>query len=499
MKNRLSVSRVLAVVALVLAWSGPALAVRVQLSTFPANPGVLPGGGFKVSGGTAPSTFTNPTPQRAWVDGVYGGVPGTIGRDTVTVPGPAGAPLPITADQTASLIDIAAAAAQILTPEIGGAVTAAQILYHAYRIFNESDSPAEPGGALARDPGVLPVQGAGTLYSLDYGQNFPWESSMSAAAEDLRKTFDPGTCSNNPGLLIQWVTQSATPDGAVVYSLAACPGFSGSSYRSYYFHTMQGATTSCPASIDASDPRYSIPSGSPVGPDGMCPTGRYNHVPITPAVAAGLLANPPAGYQMPSPQLVGDAARQVIAGGGQLPADITTSGPASQVGQPSTSTQNNPDGSTVTKTDTPTYNFNYAGDTVSYSTTHSIVTNSCTGAGACSASTTTTNAPAAATTPPVDPCTANPTSLGCTQLGALPVAERIPGTDVPIVFAPVAFSGAAACPAPYPLAFSVSGKAFNFSIDTAPLCGLMSTLAPIFTALFACAAALIFMDGIKSL
>jgi len=132
-------------------------------------------------------------------------------------------------------------------------------------------------------------------------------------------------------------------------------------------------TTECPASVDPGNPAYSIPAGAPPDADGKCRTARYHHTPIS-VEEAGQLGD---ANQAP----FNDAIREDIVdqglSQGQTPEVSArgSSGPASQVGSPTTTTTTNPDNSTTTVTKTPTYTYNYAGDTINVTTTTVTVTN----------------------------------------------------------------------------------------------------------------------------
>ena len=245
------------------------------------------------------------------------------------------------------------------------------------------------------------------------------------------------------------------------------------------------------------------------GRDGKCPTGTWT--PTSLDDAAGIVASDGApGHDLDVadlPRTVKEALDRGVDGGTDVrnaldgqPGNL--SGPAQTVDVGPTVTVNN-NGVTTTTTSTTTNNITYGG---SSTTTNNYTYNSvksdtastpATGTSPASTVTTTTN-----TTPAADPktdCQLFPNIAGCQLLGVAPPAETIPSSDIPIAYVPTFFAGGSGCPAPFPLAFSIAGRAFSFSISNQPLCDLMSTLAPIFLALFAAAAALVFMDGMKTL
>lgn len=93
---------------------------------------------------------------------------------------------------------------------------------------------------------------------------------------------------------------------------------------------------------------------------------------------------------------------------------------------------------------------------------------------------------------PTDPCTSNPTRVGCAVLGDPPPAEDIPKQDVPISITPVVFASAAGCPAP--ITFEAYGSR---SISFEPMCNTVSGFRPLFLALASLTAAIVFMGALK--
>jgi len=136
----------------------------------------------------------------------------------------------------------------------------------------------------------------------------------------------------------------------------------------------EGQVTQCPASVDPSNPAYSIPAGAPPDPvDGKCRTARYHHTPIT-VEGAGQLGD---ANQTPFTDGIREDIVDQGLSQGQTP-DVSargSSGPASQTGSPTSTTTTNPDNSTTTVTKTPTYTYNYGGDQITVTTTTVTVTN----------------------------------------------------------------------------------------------------------------------------
>ena len=93
-------------------------------------------------------------------------------------------------------------------------------------------------------------------------------------------------------------------------------------------------------------------------------------------------------------------------------------------------------------------------------------------------------------------CTKNPNASACQTLGDAPVTEVMPLSAPTFNTSSVSFSSAATCPAPIPIDFSVLGRAYSYSISYAPLCDVAGMLRPIFLAVGAVAAAVIFAAGV---
>lgn len=385
------------------------------LSQFPPNPGVLPGGGWKLTPG---STFADPPPPRAWVNGTYGGVPGVKATDALTLKGPAGN-LPVSVSRSATLGAVGAAAARCLGNPIcmAGAAVASTLISEGLersRIYPESSNPER----LRHDPGVDPI----TQQGYEYGE--PWNDYWGSAS---------GACEHYAGHRAEqaWVeVVSSNVVGTAPNNLQCrytykfhCAGDPSSGPRNCTAETSAGTLsyrtaqiTQCPASIDALNPAYSIPAGQPVGPDGKCKTARYNHVPIGVTAAGEKFAM----YPPTNPSAVADAALK----GGEI---ITPSawegtiGPASQVGPSESTTETSSTGTKAT-TKTPTYTYNYGGDTITYNQSWTTVTNN-----NGDITTTVTNPPPVQSTEqdPTNPCTQNPEAAGCQKLD-VPTGDNLP-------------------------------------------------------------------------
>lgn len=462
------------------------------LSQFPPNPGVLPGGGFKFTPGT---TFGDPPPPRAWVNGTYGGVPGVKATDSLTLKGPAGN-MAVQVSRTAGLSAVGAAAARCLGNPIcvAASTVGAAVLSDAWDRLRVKPDGA---GGLLHDPGTVEETVIATVWCHPSG-NYGCHSSLQAAGNAVAAAFNAGrtesVCYKNgsqaPENTFRMVYNTFfTPTGAntgrldtTVFNTACQQVVSEGSNTTYGVN--QAQTTRCPASIDALNPAYNVPAGGAKGADGKCPTARYNHAPITPT-AAGDLFNQ---YPPNNPVNAADVATK---GGESIAADwggIT--GPASQVGTPTTTTTTNPNGTTTTQTTTPTYNYNYGSDSITYSISNTTITNN---AGDVTTTTTTVN-PSNPQQDPENPCVQNPDASGCAPLGT-PGAEPQPQrTTQGISYVPEVFA-TGTCPPPE--AFSVFG--WSNSISYEPLCSAAQTWVRGIVLLLATAVgALVFIGGLKS-
>lgn len=377
-----------------LAGLGLSAHAEIQLSHFPPNPGVLPGGGWQFTSGT---TFGNPVGPRQWTNGVYGAR--TIDAMSLATRGGA---LTVTAQSTMTWRAVGGAAARCLSlsAPVCAAGSAAALLYEGYRVY------AADGGGLLADPGTPPVQVDN--YSCTVG-NYSGTGTTplgacEKAAQNRNAAIAPTTIAH------RFVLQSQTANSFEYATYIRVNG--GAESQSSSSTAMKSGTTSgCPASIDPGNSAYNVPAGKPVGPDGKCPTARYNWAPISPEVAADTKL--PA---QPNGAIGQQAAQDAIASGQAIPATVTTQGPSSINGPSVQGTTTGPSGTTTT-TKTPTYTFNYGGDTITYgpTTTTTTITNN--------EGTTTTTETEQET--PTDQCERYPDSLGCIKMGDAP-EETVP-------------------------------------------------------------------------
>lgn len=216
---------------------------------------------------------------------------------------------------------------------------------------------------------------------------------------------------------------------------------------------------------------------------------KLSGLPVSTALINSLLD---AGYKFPldGPTVTGEASVSA-------PPVVTKSNSTAPNGDSLTTTR------TVTKKSDQTYD-NASTDPVTGNQGPSVTSNTTTSTSTTiynnttntsTTSNSTTNNP---TEEKADPCKFNPDLATCKTLGEAPEKEKIPELKIPVTFTPVAFAAPAACPAPYSGDIKVLTFSRHWEVKYTPMCDLMGLLRPIFLALGAAAAALIFMEGLKT-
>lgn len=256
-----------------------------------------------------------------------------------------------------------------------------------------------------------------------------------------------------------------------------------STYQRSIYTNHLAPSTGCAPIVDALTGQSYVPG---TYSNGKCITGRYvaaTESQVATAVRPLVDASPV------------DATKAVVNAGGSVnSSEFTTTGPASQIGTPTSSTTTTPTG-TITTTTTPTYNYTYNGDKITYTTTNNTTTNTCTGEGSCTTTNTSTTPAPSTPQDPNDPCTADPTRLGCMQSGTTPTDPAPAPRDVPFSIDPVNFGGQGSCPAP--ITFAALGRSYAF--EWTPMCNVLVTwVRPVVLVLSVAAAAMIFIGGLKS-
>lgn len=490
------------VVGLLLAGMTHLCQAQSYVAQFPPNPGVMPGGGWQYSPG---SNFGDPPGPRQWTNGKYGGIPKFQATDLYRLPGPSGV-LPVAVVSAVGLGEAALAVGRCvvgLNP-ICAAGTAAWLVWDKYRarpVTPGANSqvcggvPCDfPSGQFDWDPGQDPTSGGSqdcyTWVATNGGAQTACVVDQAAAIADARsqpgtQTFYPGypeppqqrACFDFGSTVIQSPTAFYINAGTATSNATACTPFgNGANVNRGPAGTIPGST-SCPASIDAIDPQYSIPAGQPVGFDGKCPSGRHNHVPRTPEQLQPTIEQfPPNLPNADWGRAVSDA---IDLGGQKAPASLTGSGPAAQTGNPVTTSAPNPapTGGSTTTTTTSTTNYTYNNTTnnypaITYSTVNNYNTNTCTASGTCNTSSG-SNAGASSGTPlqdPTDPCVKNPGALQCLKVGE-PGAEKPTWETKTITYEPEAVDLPAQCPAPWTGQFKGQAWVVSFTpaCDIAPI------------------------------
>ncbi len=392
--------------------------------------------------------------NRSWAGAGAGASARVIATDVAVIAGRAGS-LPVASSIAVGIGEAAGAVARCIGGGIPvcAAASAAAAAYAAYRIYADED------GDLMSDPGTPTVSTNGR--KAGPFANGSYYSGLTAY--DVAIAAAPGEQS--------WMRSHGYPN-CIVTPVNPSPG-STTGYRDYSscsssgtrsFPTTGSTVTACPASVDPGNGAYSVPAGSPVGPDGKCPTARYNHIPTTAEAAAGKVAANPPTDPTPWVQPTKDA---IQSGGQQAPASIETTGPASQTGSgTTTTTTGGSPAQTTVETKTPTYTYNYAGDTITYNTSYTTINNNIT----TGTTTTTTETPAPATPQdPEDPCTAEPDRLGCIKLGK-PPDDQVPTKSSEISYSAESVGLPSGCPSPK----TIAGKSFSYE----PICETATNARP---------------------
>lgn len=458
---------------------------QTYVAQFPPNPGVMPGGGWQYSPG---SNFGDPPGPRAWTNGKYGGVPQFKATDLYRLPGPAGV-LPVGVVSTAGLTGAALAVGRCvvgLNP-ICAAGTAAYMVYDKYRArpvdgVNEQicgGVPCSfPSGQWDFDPGQDPQ--SQTVDCTNVGEN-PWTDSCTQTPEAYAKPRAQQLIGGEtPTVLYNYVdggtrfiaVQTTTPPPGCI---ATGDGSNCRSTRYFQFSLGSKVVNGCPAVIDPFDPQYSLPAGSPLGPDGKCPSGRNNRVPRTPDQLADHVNNYPP--ELPNADWGRAVSDAIDLGGQKAPASLTGSGPAQQTGAPVTTSAPTPGGGTTTTTTTPTTNYTYNNTTnnypsITYTTTNNYNTNTCTATNSCTTSSGSNPGPSSGTPlqDPTDPCVKNPGALQCLKVGE-PGTEKPTWEEKTITYTPEAVDLPAQCPAPWTGTFKGQAWVVSFTpaCDIAPI------------------------------
>jgi hypothetical protein len=421
----------------------------IPLSSIPPVAAPMAGGGWQFTdgrlftSGVSGTTLSNPGLVRAWLNGT-GGV---TAADALSLSGRAGS-LAVTARTTVSAAEVALSLARVA----GGVGTAFAVGSFAYDLLAGAGVRSGASGAEI-DAGAEKTSGTCSGYTDFSGPTrvdcLPAKAWCDIRAANVLESFS-GTYQKRGRL---------SGSGSTLACVSELTQ-DGINWNPLNIDIMGNPVTitnakSCPSLIDASTGESYTPG---TYSDGKCITGRYQ---------AATEAQVAARIQSAVDSDVSNSAKAAIAAGAEIQSSgFAVTGPASQIGTPTSTTTTTPDGTTTTTTTTPTYNYTYDGDKVTYTTTNE--TKVCTGANSCTTTTTTT----APTTKqdPADPCTADPTRAGCTDLGDPNLKDKVP--DDPWTFPGIiakTMPSNKSCPSPITVNIP-HGPAVVFSFE--PLCDI---------------------------
>lgn len=396
--------------------------------------------------------------------------------DMLRAAGPAG-DLPLTVTRTATAAQVAAGLATLLraTTPLGLTLTAAEMLSGAgLRLDN--------GGEI--DLGVTATDHIFTDYWVEvkagkapsksqacslYGQ---WLYSVGA----LGVAFGPGGAYKNYIPIARIVSDPYYGDRCQVDSQNPFTG--AIQYKFRFEGIAQQSTTQKGCSEAATG------SVSKAAYDGKCPTGRYESVQAVPQTQLQTAVLPVVQTDTAT------ALKNLISSGGYAETSpLSVTGPATQTGASQTTNTTSPSGQVSTVV-TPTYNYTYNGDTITYNTTNNTVTNKTDINGETTTETKTETEPADTE----QLCDLFPSALACMKVGDIPEPDKLP-PNVKVV-APGRHSAwsynSGQCP----------NRTIDFSFGVSvnilqPFCDFFVILKGVILSIFSLASALVFRGGIR--
>lgn len=263
--------------------------------------------------------------------------------------------------------------ASAVNAAIADAIAVAVVGVAAYEIATAVRCKALGAGATGCDDGQAPTQDY--VYSWYYrDQQTPYAihqgfassaaaaAKLSAQAADADNTFVSGATTYKQVTTVGNCTETASSYScAATYTrTSSSAGCGGTCVSTFTDTAVYGGNrqlgSSCPAVTDPANPANNIAAGSPIGPDGKCPTGRY--VSKTKQEVADKVGE----YANAAKRV--EALRQFLESGGKvetLPGAL--SGPETVSGAPTTQRITGPAGVTTTTT-TPRTRFRYDGEGV---------------------------------------------------------------------------------------------------------------------------------------
>lgn len=387
-------------------------------------------------------------------------------RDMFNAVGPAGN-LPLQATRTVS--GLGAARAILAQASKGYAPLAIGLA--GYELMQAYNMRASASG-VEQDPGVDQVTQTCTGYSV-FGGPAPVHCLPAQQACDLRSSY---VLAQQPGLKRGRLTGS----GASLYCRQETSLDGGTTWNGYSADLFGNPVTKVNAKI--CEPVVDALTGASYTPgtmlNGKCITGRYD--PVSLDSAASLLAT------AMTVAAVKDYVNSPASQAGPVPESkpMVITGPATQIGPPSTTTTTSPAG-TKSETKTPTYTYNYAGDTVNYSTVNQTVTNITNNEGA----TETTTETKPEETPQKGDCELYPKSVGCLDMGEVP-DEEVPEEEREVDISPEDVDLPSGCPADVALP---GGRTLSY----ASACAAAEDVAPLVIAAGVLSALLIAVAAIR--
>lgn len=398
-------------------------------------------------------------------------------RDMFNVAGPAGT-LPVTVSRTATAAGVALGLARVAS-KLATPLTVGML---AYDLLSGVGVRQGAGGAEI-DSGEPSSTRSVTTYTVNSqsGSNSASACSSAAAAETPNMYSVPNP--NGTGYIFT--------RGYLKGRIFDIPGYNTYCYVDSYDSTGKLAQERFRTFTVNSSTVQNVPfcieaaTGSVTSPraDGKCPTGRYESVSEAQVEAKVL--------PVAQARTV-DAVKAAIAAGAAIPSTPpVVEGPATQVGPPRSTTTTGPAGQTSVTT-TSTYQYNYAGDTITYNTTNNTITNVTAPDGTTTTETKTEDQPKPADTKQL--CDAYPDSLACMKPGTPPDAEQIPIDRRPVTITkdPRWAANAGACTRG--AIQLTSGVSINL---WQPFCDFFALIRGVVVGMFGLAGAFIFRNGVK--
>ena len=395
--------------------------------------------------------------------------------DMLRAAGPAG-DLPLTVTRTATAAQVAAGLATLLraTTPLGLTLTAAEMLSGAgLRLDNGGEIDL---GVTATDH-IFTEYNTGSLSGYYPNMN----SACTAYAKDLFDTNAKGLAfsglSAKPYLLDGFVVND--PYYGYMCRVDATDPFTGAVESRFRYSGFVSRSLASKGCIEAA-----TGSVSKARADGKCPTGRYESVQAVPQTQLQTAVLP-----VVQTDTATSLKNLIDSGGYAETSPLSVTGPATQTGASQTTNTTGPSGQVSTVV-TPTYNYTYNGDTITYNTTNNTVTNKTDINGETTTETRTETEP-----PDTEQlCELFPSALACMKVGDIPEPDKLP-ENVKLV-----------SPGRHSAWSYNSGQCPNRTIDFSfgvsvnilqPFCDFFVILKGVILSIFSLASALVFRGGIR--